>query len=91
MRKDVEIGGTMCRDRRGRLRLGPLASGEHDHVRIDISCPQGGKPVGIWHTHPQGVAQPLSQDLIEAARLGLDFLCITVPDTNQSKCFRVKR
>ena len=86
-----ETGFTICR--RGKdLISGCESTGDsHKHISMRICCPHGGKPVGSFHTHPGGEAIPSNQDIIESTRLGLELLCIGVPETKEARCYRLKR
>ena len=57
-------------------------------VSHHISCPQG-KPIGLYHTHPGGEPVPSDQDIAETKRHGLSALCVSVPEKNVTKCYRV--
>lgn len=59
-------------------------------VNLHVGCPQGGKPIGISHTHPGGEPVPSDQDIVEVKRLGLSALCVSVPEKNITKCYRVE-
>jgi len=83
-----EHAKTICQLGR-ELLWGSEANGSSPYnVTLRTGCPEGGKPVGIFHTHPGGVAEPSAQDLAEMRRAGLEHLCIS--DDNVTKCYRVK-
>ena len=81
-----EVGAMICRRPGGATVMGPRVQGTHDNVNVPYACPGGSEPYGVWHTHPDGVAEP-SPDDIEAARsFGLRRLCVTVPQTGETNC-----
>lgn len=84
---DREIGFAICRGPDGQLAPGPVAQGHLYGVSIPIACPPAFQPVGTWHTHPGGVPEPSPQDWEMTRRHGLRHLCITVPDTGQTRCY----
>lgn len=59
---------------------------DHDHVSIPLRCPPGSRAVGFWHTHPDGKPVPSKQDVSEAVRLGMDLICVTVPEKGITRC-----
>ncbi len=82
----AERGFPIC-DVNGKLVPGPEVVGRDNRsVDIPLLCPLGGRPVGTHHTHPGGSTRPSKQDLSEAGRLGLDFICITVPEKGRTEC-----
>lgn len=85
-----EQGAPLCRDRRGRLSLGPVVHGDVRSVNVPLSCPSGTEAVGFWHTHPPEAPQPSRQDLREAQRLGLEYVCVATED-RPPLCVRVRR
>jgi len=86
---DYETAFTICA-RNGRLARGNASAGGKYAVTLDINCPEGHKPIGIWHSHPHGVPEPSSADISEMRKLGLRHLCISVPQTGQMRCHIVK-
>ncbi len=90
--KTPEEGFTICR-RNNRLLRGMQVTGRNDQaVSLPVSCPSGGKPIGLWHSHPVsggGSTDPSPQDISEAKRFGLKFLCITVPEKGVTRCHRI--
>jgi len=87
-----EIAKTIC------LCNGEIAWGREGHdaspvsVRINpnspSSCPEGCKPLGVYHTHPKGTSEPSSQDISEMLRAKLPFLCISGEEA--LSCYRIK-
>jgi len=69
------------------LLLGECNIGDRFSVRLRIRCPEGSIPIGVWHTHPGGDSIPSSQDIKEARRVGLKFVC--VEGSQGLKCFKV--
>jgi len=85
----VEEGFTICR-KGNKLIQGCQSVGDSSrHVSMRICCPNGGTPVGTYHTHPHGSIAPSSQDIAEMKRLNLELLCIEVPETGEAKCYRL--
>ena len=82
----VEHGFAICEDCRGNFVAGPETSGTHNSVSIDVQCPAGFKPTGLFHTHPGGSTTPSPTDIKSARRLGIRHLCIAVPDTGEMVC-----
>ena len=89
MPQDYETAFTICQRNKELVRGNAGAGGKYA-VTLDIGCPTGYKPVGIWHSHPNGVPEPSSADVSEMRKLGLRHLCISVPQTGQMKCHTVK-
>lgn len=87
---DHETGFTICQRNQELARGGGGAGGQYA-VSLDISCPDGYKAVGTWHSHPHGNTNPSDADIAEMRRLGLEHLCISVPDTGELRCHRVNR
>ena len=81
-----EVGAMLCRRRDGSTIMGPRASGTHDEVNVPYQCPSGSTPYGVWHTHPDGVAEPSPDDVQAARSFGLRRMCVTVPGTGETKC-----
>ena len=81
-----EYAKTIC-IRDGEVFWGSEAKGEPLSVRLHAGCPDGGKAIGTYHTHPGGTSEPSQQDIDEMRRAGLPWLCITGEDTTQ--CRRV--
>jgi proteasome lid subunit RPN8/RPN11 len=81
-----EVGAMLCRRRDGSTVMGPRAQGTHDRVDVPYSCPPGSDPYGVWHTHPHGIAEPSPDDIRAATAFGLRRLCVTVPETGETKC-----
>jgi len=75
------------------LLLGRRVRGrDQHHVAIPLSgCPPGSRAVGFWHTHPEGSPNPSRKDVSEALRLGLDVVCVTVPETGITRCLALTR
>ena len=88
----VERGATICRLAGGGVGLGPVAIGRSgSQVDVPISCPPGGTPIGLWHTHPRGKAELSSRDIAAGIALSLEVMCVTVPETGQTRCFPLRR
>ena len=86
-----EVGRAICA-LNGTFVSGPLASqGDPNNVKVPLICPPGGRLVGLDHTHPGGGLAPSRQDMAEARRLRLDFMCVTVPETGKTKCKLLQR
>jgi len=79
---------TLCQLRDMILKGSQATGNDKYSVNLRVSCPQG-KPIGIHHTHPGGEPEPSDQDIREAHRLGIPFMCITVPERKVTKCYRV--
>lgn len=89
MPQDYETAFTIC-ERNGKLTRGTSGSGGKYAVTLDIGCPSGYKPVGIWHSHPHGVPEPSAADIKEMKKLGLSHCCISVPQTGEMRCHYIK-
>jgi len=85
----VEHAITLCQLNDLLLRGSESQGNDKWSVIHHVSCPYGGKPVGLYHTHPGGEPVPSSQDISETKRLGLSVLCVSVPEKNITKCYRV--
>ena len=85
-----EHGYTICRNAAGELSRGPKTIGDRYNVAIDVSCPHGARPIGLFHTHPGGTTNPSQADLDQAAKFHVDYLCIAVPETGRMACLKVK-
>ena len=85
-----EIGYSVCETSRGKLVAGPVAEGTPTSVNIPLSCPAGSKLAYLQHTHPGGIAKPSAQDVKSAYASGAKGLCITVPETGETNCFRIR-
>ena len=86
----VEEARTICQ-LGNELLWGNQARGDSPiNVRLrPITCPGGGKPIGVWHSHPGGKAEPSLQDIAEMKRVGLPYMCIS-SDT-EIACYKVER
>ena len=89
--KNVECGFAICQNPEGDLQKGPQTCGHRYGVQVDISCPSGYKPTGIFHTHPMGHPKPSTVDKREARRLGIKRLCIGVPQSGQVECYDIDK
>ena len=89
MANQPETGYTICRKDNKLIKGCESVGDSHKHVSMKICCPNGGVPVGTYHTHPKGRVEPSHQDIAEMKRLGLDLLCIEVPETREAKCYRL--
>jgi len=83
---DFEIGAPICCNR-NRCVLGKISKGSRTRVSVRIKCPEGTKPVGIWHTHPGGRAEPSEADILNLYNAGLDISCVT--NEKETRCFRI--
>jgi len=90
MAKQPETGYTICR-KANKLIKGCESVGDNSrHISMKICCPNGGVPVGTMHTHPgASTIQPSPQDISEMQRLGLQLLCISIPEKKFAKCYKV--
>ena len=87
----VEMARTLC------LRNGEVMWGREGHsgtpsdVWINPGCPEGGKVIGIYHSHPGpgGTTEPSSQDIKAMQMAGLQHMCIS--DDLGVVCHRVIR
>ncbi|MDD5061506.1 MAG: Mov34/MPN/PAD-1 family protein [Candidatus Marinimicrobia bacterium] len=86
---DYETAFTIC-ERNKQLARGTTSAGGKYAVTLDVGCPSGFRPIGIWHSHPNGVPQPSNADISEMRKLGLRHLCISVPQTGEMKCHIIK-
>ena len=83
----VEMARTLC------LRNGEVTWGREGHsgtpsdVWINPGCPDGGKVIGIYHSHPSGTTEPSSQDIRAMQMAGLEHMCIS--DDYGVVCHRV--
>jgi len=92
LQKDgVEHGFTICQDAQGNFAKGPEAVGNHMSVGIDVKCPAGYRPTGLFHTHPGGKAEPSPTDIRSARRLRINHLCIGVPETGEVECHDISK
>ena len=90
--KTPEEGFTICQQNGALIRGKHVTGISHQAVSVPVSCPYGGKPVGLHHTHPVsggGSTEPSEQDIYEARRFGLKWLCITVPEKRETQCHRI--
>lgn len=86
---DVERAATICRQNNN-LTWGSQAAGDDPYsVSLNVQCPHGYRAMGVWHTHPGGVPMPSPADIREARRMGVKHLCITVPETGETRCHEV--
>lgn len=84
-----EHGYTMCEDAQGNFTRGPETVGTHSRVDIDVSCPAGYRPTGLFHTHPNGTTAPSPADIRAARKHKIPQLCIGVPETGDVVCHEV--
>lgn len=89
MPQDYETAFTIC-ERDGDICRGNEGKGGPYAVSLNIGCPTGYKPIGIWHSHPKGTTDPSSADVSEMKKLRLRHMCISVPDTGEMKCHIVE-
>lgn len=82
-----ESGAALCRTSSGGLVMGPISHGTPMGVNVKIQCPPNTKFEMIWHSHPNGVPEPSSQDIKSLKATGAKAGCITAtapgkaPDT----------
>ena len=88
---DVEHGFTICQDAHGNFVRGPEAVGTHMSVGIEVKCPAGYRPTGLFHTHPGGETEPSPTDVRSARRLGIYHLCIGVPESGEVECHDISK
>lgn len=90
---DHETAFTICQ-KGGELCRGNSSSGTITSVSVDVGCPTGWNPVGLYHTHPHGAAIPSDADVTEMKRLRLKNMCIGVPsgpNAGELRCYLVER
>ena len=87
----VEHGFTICQDAHGNFVRGPEAVGTHMSVGIEVKCPAGYRPTGLFHTHPGGETEPSPTDVRSARRLGINHLCIGVPESGEVECHDISK
>lgn len=93
MSNNAETAITLCQLGNMLLRGSEAKGSDPWSVNVRVSCPHGGKPIGIFHTHPLaggGEPVPSAQDISEAKRLNLSVLCVSVPEKNITKCYKVR-
>lgn len=71
-----EIGFSICRAPDDMLVSGPVAVGTPNRVNIPIACPPDAEFIGLFHTHPGGVAKPSQLDEQSAADHNAKVMCI---------------
>lgn len=82
-----EVAFTICKCG-GHLVKGSEIVGQPDKVKLNVHCPCG-DIVGVHHTHPGGTCELSNKDISEAKRLDLGLMCVTVPETKETCCWRV--
>jgi proteasome lid subunit RPN8/RPN11 len=87
---EYETAFTVC-ERNNQLVRGNAGAGGPYAVSVDIGCPDGYRPIALWHSHPHGTAQPSSADISEMQKLGLEHCCISVPQTGELQCHRIPK
>ena len=83
-----EIGASICGTPNGGIAFGPWAEGTPTSVHVQVSCPPGMDFLGIYHTHPNGVAQPSAQDMKSGLAVNAKHLCINAD--GDLRCYRKK-
>lgn len=83
-----EIGASICGLPNGNLTFGPWAEGTPTAVSIQVKCPSGSTFLGIYHTHPNGIAVPSEQDVQSGLRVNANHLCINAD--GDLRCYRKK-
>ena len=82
-----EKGHAICELPNGKLIAGLKVQGDSQfNVTVPLRCPAPSRPVGLFHTHPGGKPVPSQQDINEGVRLGLELMCVQVPETGQTRC-----
>jgi len=89
MSRRDEFGFAMCRLPSGKLVRGPVATGNPRTVQIPVQCPPGSQLVGLFHTHPGGIAFPSHTDVQSGIRVGARSLCIDAD--GDLRCFTIRR
>ena len=89
MPEDYETAFTICQ-RNQELARGDGGAGGPYAVTLNIGCPTGYTPTGIWHSHPNGTVTPSDGDYNQMRRLRLRHMCISVPQTGETQCYEVK-
>jgi len=83
----VEIGSPICC--KGKIcKLGKASKGTPTRVEVELKCPPGFKPVGIFHTHPGGRAFPSRTDIENLRKAKLPVSCIATE--RETRCFLIK-
>ena len=83
-----EIGASICGAPNGQIAFGPWSEGTPTGVGVQIQCPPGMDFLGIYHTHPGGVAQPSALDIQTGLAVNAKHLCINADGDLQ--CWRKK-
>ena len=83
-----EIGASICGAPDGSIAFGPWATGTPTSVQVEVGCPPGMDFLGIYHTHPGGVAQPSAQDIQSGLAVNAKHLCISAD--GDLRCYRKK-
>lgn len=81
-----EIGASICGGPQGQVVFGPWSEGTPMNVSVEISCPPGMDFLGIYHTHPGGVAMPSQLDVKSGLEVGAKYLCISAD--GDLRCYR---
>lgn len=85
-----EVAKTICQ-RNGEIFWGSTASGSPWAVTLNIACPAGSRPIGVFHSHPGGKAVLSRQDVIELARAkrtqGIHYGCVAGKD--KLECYKL--
>lgn len=85
-----EIGASICGLAGGQIVFGPWAEGTPTNVSIEMKCPPGTDFLGIYHTHPKGVAEPSARDIESGLAVNAQVLCIrAIP--GDLRCYRKAR
>jgi proteasome lid subunit RPN8/RPN11 len=87
----IEHGYAICQDAHGNTVKGPEAAGTRISVGIEVNCPVGYRATGLFHTHPGGDTEPSPTDIRSARRLGINHLCIGVPETGEVECHDISK
>jgi len=86
-----EMGFILCRNSRGRVKAGPMQTGDRTSVNVPVRCPAGYRPEALWHTHPSGSLQLSHQDIATGRQHGIPNVCVSNGRKGTTRCFRVMR
>lgn len=88
---EPEMAFTICLSPNGQLIRGSETTGDSSsHVSLKPGCPHGCRMIGIHHTHPHGVALLSKTDIQSAKNQHIPWMCVTVPEKNVTRCYRIK-
>jgi len=81
-----EIGASICGAPDGSILFGPWSTGTPTGVSVTVGCPSGADFLGVYHTHPGGIAVPSAQDIKAGLQVGAKYLCINAD--GDLRCWR---